>query len=46
MHREIQISEGVYVTDFRPNRELKGINTQPEAKAKDVGLLLDKIACN
>jgi hypothetical protein len=25
-HQEIQIAPGVYVTDFRPNGSLKGLN--------------------
>lgn len=25
-HQEIQIAPGVYITDFRPNATLKGIN--------------------
>ncbi len=46
MHKEIQISHGVYVTDFRVNGQLKGIDTHTPAEAKDVGLLIDKISTN
>ena len=46
MHKEIQISPGVYVTDFRVNGQLKGVDTKSSAQAKDVGLLIDKVSTN
>ena len=40
-HQEIQIAPGVYVTDFRPGGELKGLEKPKEQLTNDVGLLLD-----
>lgn len=46
MHSEIKISEGIYVTDFRPNASLEGVSEPTQPDLKDLGLLLDKIHNN
>ena len=46
MHSEIKISEGIYVTDFRPNANLEGVSEPTQPDLKDLGLLLDKIHNN
>ena len=40
-HQEIQIAPGVYITDFRPDGQLKGLDQPKEELTNDVGLLLD-----
>ena len=46
MHKEVKLGEGVYVTDFRKEGELKGLSEPTQPEIKDLNLILDKITNN
>ena len=45
-HKEVKLFEGVYVTDFRKDAELKGLSEPIQPEIKDLNLILDKITSN